>query len=363
VTFRIVGFSYGNDGLRVDYVDNAQEDEEDEEPGRPPRSVFYSRVDEVLRWIDGDFGDAVRSSTDGAGAGRGDNDNEENSAGATLVPDDDNIELPPSAADVVYGDDESADGDDDEHDDASDPDLGVAGSSAKERWEHLRIKLDALHAMMRFQRTLRKKHGCHDHFLSRLRDAFFIINNDDVDNLKSLLKGRFIRRRQHSFTGTDDELWRLAEEYVDQRYLSDYTYFAHRVRRSIPRPKLLEAELRKVVDLYANCIDAATGKQLFTDKTWRVFRSTIKHIRKGCLSDHPDLNYYFLSRVTKDGRRVYYTIRGTSQLEGYHFHLRSLVAQASHSPRLLVSLLRGFNYRWNRDIACDNGDLPLIHRG
>lgn len=32
VTFRIVGFSYGNDGLRVDYVDNAQEDEEDEEP-------------------------------------------------------------------------------------------------------------------------------------------------------------------------------------------------------------------------------------------------------------------------------------------------------------------------------------------
>ena len=121
--------------------------------------------------------------------------------------------------------------------------------------------------------------------------------------------------------------------------------------------------MRKVVDLFANCEDAATGKQLFTPKTWRVFRSTIEHIRKGCVSDHPDLNYYFLSKVTKDGRRVYHSIRGTSQLEGYHHHLRELVAQAGHSPRMLVALLRGFNYRWNNDMAVDNGDRPSIYRG
>jgi len=67
--------------------------------------------------------------------------------------------------------------------------------------------------------------------------------------------------------------------------------------------------------------------------------------------------------VTKDGRRVYQTIRGTSQLEGYHYHLRALIAQAGHAPRLLISLLRGFNYRWNVDRAVDAGLLPPMYRG
>jgi len=44
--------------------------------------------------------------------------------------------------------------------------------------------------------------------------------------------------------------------------------------------------------------------------------SLLKHVRKGCLSDCPDINYYFATHVTKDGRRGYQTIRGTSQLEG-----------------------------------------------
>lgn len=39
------------------------------------------------------------------------------------------------------------------------------------------------------------------------------------------------------------------------------------------------------------------------------------------------------------------------------------MVQAGHSPRLLISLLRGWNYRWNNDMACDNGDLPPMYRG
>ena len=128
-------------------------------------------------------------------------DNEKNNAGTALVDDDDRIELHPSAADIVYGDDESADGDDGEDEGASDPDPGVAGFSAKECWEHFRIKLDAPHAMMRLQRTLRKKHGCHGHFLSRLRDALLYNQQRRRRRSKITPQRPLFRRRRHSFYG------------------------------------------------------------------------------------------------------------------------------------------------------------------
>mgnify|MGYP007032683976 CR=1 FL=1 len=176
---------------------------------------------------------------------------------------------------IDYGDDSEAasaddygDGDRSDHGDRSpdhppiprEPAQRRGSARAKANWERVRIKLDALHALMRFQRTLRKRHGVHDYFLSRLRDAFFIVNHDDIVNLKKILMGRFFRRRKKkSPTINDQVLWRLAEKHVERRYLENYAYFAHRVRRSIPPPDVLEAELRKVVDLFANCQDAATG--------------------------------------------------------------------------------------------------------
>jgi len=78
-------------------------------------------------------------------------------------------------------------------------------------------------------------------------------------------------RRRASFKGSDAELQKKAEEHVEERYLSDYRYFGHRVRRTIPSPDELEAELRRVVELFAECQDAKTEKQLFTPKTWREF--------------------------------------------------------------------------------------------
>ena len=118
-----------------------------------------------------------------------------------------------------------------------------------------------------------------------------------------------------------------------------------------------------MVGLYADIEDATTGMQLFTPKTWAIVKSMVIYIRKGCLSDHPDVNYYYAVGITKDGYPKYRCIRGTSPLEGYHHHLRLLVAQSCLSPRLLISLLRCFNYRWNNDMAADNGDLPSFYHG
>jgi hypothetical protein len=130
-----------------------------------------------------------------------------------------------------------------------------------------------------------------------------------------------------------------------------------------PGPPLFLSLLLQVVDLFANVEDATTGAQLFTPKTWRVYKATLKHIRKGCLSDRLDVNYYYLVKVTKDGYPVFRCNRGTSPLEDYHHHLRMIIAQSCLSPKLLVSLLRNFNYRWNVNMGVDNGDLPPFYRG
>ena len=75
------------------------------------------------------------------------------------------------------------------------------------------------------------------------------------------------------------------------------------------------------------------------------------------------MNYYYTTGVTKDGFPIYKCIRGTSALEGYHRHLRALVAQGCISPRLLIALLRCFNYRWNVGRSVDNEDLPPFYSG
>ena len=122
------------------------------------------------------------------------------------------------------------------------------------------------------------------------------------------------------------------------------------------------APLYQAVKLFANVEDATTTQQLFTPKTWRVYKASLLHIRKGCLSDRLDINYYYTVGTTKDGYDIIRCNRGTSPLEGYHHHLRLIVAQSCLSPKLLVSLLRSFNYRWNLNMAVDNGNLPEFYR-
>ena len=82
-----------------------------------------------------------------------------------------------------------------------------------ELWKSVRVKLDAVHAVMRFERALRKKHGAYAHFMSRLRDAIFMINNDDVAALKQVLKARWFKRRTPV---PDDELRAAVDKDVEQ---------------------------------------------------------------------------------------------------------------------------------------------------
>lgn len=44
----------------------------------------------------------------------------------------------------------------------------------------LKVRLDIFHALQRISRLVKKSHGAHRTFMSRLRDACFIVNKDDI---------------------------------------------------------------------------------------------------------------------------------------------------------------------------------------
>ena len=58
--------------------------------------------------------------------------------------------------------------------------------------------------MMRFERTIRKTHGVYHHFLSRLRDAFFVVNHDDIENLKRVLERRWFAQQMRRDPDADE---------------------------------------------------------------------------------------------------------------------------------------------------------------
>lgn len=245
ITFRVVGLDFSEDGLRVEYVEVA---EEGLAKGDEVRK-HISTLDEVERWLAGDFNEPdPKSSGEGGdtdvdmGIGNSDgkdpglaDDGQSMDHESDVESDDGGLSdlLPKHALDIDYGEDlpEENDGGHHDHEWENEMEDALRKSKAKdddyEKWESVRVKLDAvrhncvipnpnsfhpcqilltqpqlsalfltpihfhpcqifltqpqLHAMMRFERTIRKSHGAYKHFLSRLRDAFFIVNEDDME--------------------------------------------------------------------------------------------------------------------------------------------------------------------------------------
>lgn len=129
------------------------------------------------------------------------------------------------------------------------------------------------------------------------------------------------------------------------------------VPRSIPSPQTLEERVQRVVNACANVKDAKTGEVFFSKETWKIHNNFIKRIRLGVISDLPGFNYYYTT-TNSSGQTTLWCIRGTSQLEGFHRHLRSIFPGFHTSSRLSTLLLALFIFRWNIDRAVERGLLP-----
>ena len=84
-------------------------------------------------------------------------------------------------------------------------------------------------------------------------------------------------------------------------------------------PKELEATFNQLVQMMAKLLDAKNQKPLFGKKAWNLYRSTLQHIKKGCLSDCSDVSYYVQIGEDSVGIPIYKCLCGTSSaLESYH---------------------------------------------
>jgi hypothetical protein len=72
----------------------------------------------------------------------------------------------------------------------------------------------------------------------------------------------------------------------------------------------------------------------------------LKHVRKGCLSDLPDVNLYFGYNVADDNFKMNTCARGTSQLENFHSYLRRCIRASGLRPELAQALLINVVHRW-----------------
>jgi hypothetical protein len=220
------------------------------------------------------------------------------------------------------------------------------------------VKRDVFHVLKDYQGTLKKRHGMFETFMGLLRDAFFMVDKDEIEEKrKELAKILFEdpNSRCHN-----NQAWADAE--AKRRLYCPSSKVLSDVPRKIPEPAELERRICAVVKLCANVPDAKTGEMFFSQQTWKVHTNVLKHVRLGCLSDVPGLDYYYTT-TSPSGKTTLWSVRGTSQLEGFHKYLRRIFPGFHTSSRLATCLLAVFVYRWNIDRAVERGLLAERYGG
>ena len=76
------------------------------------------------------------------------------------------------------------------------------------------VRLDAFHAMQRLSKLVLKSHGACSAYLARLRDAFFMVNADDLAAAEADLRHKG-----------------MSQEDVDRKKERNWPYFLQRCRR------------------------------------------------------------------------------------------------------------------------------------
>lgn len=124
----------------------------------------------------------------------------------------------------------------------------------------------------RITRLLSRKHGAFRKFCSMFRDAVFVVNQAEKDNLYASL------RKQ----GLADAEIKIMEQ-------DNYSYFSSRCTRQIPSPEDLLPRLEVLFAALADVPDAETKLPLFGTKARTKWKALLKHVSRGCLSDRPGM--------------------------------------------------------------------------
>lgn len=176
------------------------------------------------------------------------------------------------------------------------------------------VKQCPTHAIRRIYRSLTKNHGLVGNFLSDLAYAMYSLDENDVKKVKKHLRSK----------GHDPE---------DKQKFSKKYFHNHKcVRRYLKQAGQLTIAIDAVWDAWTRTItyDREVNADLFTEgdqgtaKEYAMFRALCS---AGYLSD-PDPKVFPMHRKVGKPRagelQKYRSLRGTSQLEGYHCHLHKV---------------------------------------
>jgi hypothetical protein len=96
----------------------------------------------------------------------------------------------------------------------------------------------------------------------------------------------------------------------------------HARRYYIPEPEVLCQRLQAVYDFFKDMVDPIKQRPFFNSNHASRFRTEMRYVKKGYLSDPPGVDLYMPLKKLSTGLQVFRCRRGSSALEGYHLHLR-----------------------------------------
>ena len=125
------------------------------------------------------------------------------------------------------------------------------------KYQQERVKNDIAHIFFRFQRVLSVGHGAYHDFMTDLRDAFFVVNQNDLDKCIKVLRDKY----------------KMTDEQITNKILHGFDWFVRRVRRVVPEPSELEKRYMAVYSKYHDIECAKSGRAHFSKKDEKKFTS------------------------------------------------------------------------------------------
>jgi len=107
----------------------------------------------------------------------------------------------------------------------------------------------------------------------------------------------------------------------------------------------------------AHVTDAKTGEIFFSQKSWKEYESVLGHVKHDCLSDPQGVNLYH-----KDENSPIRCIRGTSQLECFHAHIRNIFKGYHYNVESSILMVAKFIHGLNHDRSAERGLIDESYR-
>ena len=195
--------------------------------------------------------------------------------------------------------------------------------------------MDVWHAMARIK--VPKEHGFHQPFAIALRDAIFIPNAEDKEQISAYLI---------SVNSSWEEKLHLNAAWLWKR-----------CRRIIPPPDKLFKAVQEVYAIYGPLKDAKTSKPLFSPSAWKDARNILKAIKAGLLSDPPGISLHVQVGIDNDHGKlpIYRCLRGTNATEGgIHLSIRHWLSISGASPHHASAQLHDYVYVHNLVVGTKN---------